>query len=143
MNVESSTFSQNQAFLGPAISNTVSLMISGTQFDDNTLLCDDSEFLDWTNVSGGARLLVLTIYGYKYSSLRRPLAILHVVHLTEPARRLLALSVDGMSFRPRRMPRHATPARIVANIVPREMPARSSFVRQFWTTRRVMTLPVI
>lgn len=52
MFVDSCTLSRNRAFLGPAISNTVSLTISSTEFDDNTLYCDEEEFLDWANVSG-------------------------------------------------------------------------------------------
>lgn len=57
MSIESSTFSGNRAFIAPAISNTVSLTLSDTGFDDNFLFCDDSEFLDWVNVSGGTVVL--------------------------------------------------------------------------------------
>lgn len=75
--VNRSVFSGNQAYVGPAISNTVSLSVGWTEFDGNTLLCDDGHFLDWANVSDckisdqekGDRFLCVTCLAKKYTSI--------------------------------------------------------------------------
>lgn len=50
--IDRCTFASNHAPLGPAISNTVSVGLNGTEFSNNTLTCnDDGLFLDWADVS--------------------------------------------------------------------------------------------
>ena len=46
-------FYDNHASLGPALSNTASVTLNNTAFNNNTLVCDDDNlFLDWKkNVS--------------------------------------------------------------------------------------------
>ena len=45
-------FKNNRAYTGPAVSNTVSVSISWTEFEDNALLCEEGYFLDFnTNAS--------------------------------------------------------------------------------------------
>lgn len=46
------TFRGNQAGIGSAVSNTVTVTLSSTELVSNTLTCDDDGlFLDWKNVS--------------------------------------------------------------------------------------------
>lgn len=57
----------NEARLGPAIFNAVTLSLESTDVCDNQLLCDDDSFLAWNNVGrfkfqqaeGGGVMLVL------------------------------------------------------------------------------------
>ena len=57
------TFDGNRASSGLAISNTLSATIDRAEFRNNMLLCDDdSEFVEWEDVSG-LRLGVLKVGG--------------------------------------------------------------------------------
>lgn len=50
--IEDCIFSGNNAPVGPAVSNVLTVEINNTEFSDNTLWCDDNTlFLDWKNVS--------------------------------------------------------------------------------------------
>lgn len=45
-------FRGNQAGVGPAVTNTVTVTVDSTTLASNTLTCDDDGlFLDWKNVS--------------------------------------------------------------------------------------------
>lgn len=45
-------FRGNQAGVGPAVTNTVTVTVASTTLASNTLTCDDDGlFLDWKNVS--------------------------------------------------------------------------------------------
>lgn len=57
VNVDGCSFSGNHAFLGPAVSNTVSLRVAGSYFDGNVLYCDETAYLDWTNVSSSSAVV--------------------------------------------------------------------------------------
>lgn len=56
-------FSGNRASLGPAVTNTASVVVVDTEFRNNSLLCDDidgSMFLDWQPVSFGRPAISMT-----------------------------------------------------------------------------------
>ncbi len=49
--IDNCIFAGNQAGSGPAVSNTVTVALSSTRLDGNTLTCDgDRLFLDWKDV---------------------------------------------------------------------------------------------
>lgn len=55
--VNDSGFYTNSAQVGPAISSTVPIQMKASTFVNNTLLCDDTSFLDWVHVSSTERVL--------------------------------------------------------------------------------------